>query len=1385
MTDPPFATLEPGLYGFATIYDAKDLVVKNIKTFPFYVTCASLLVLSLQIAYYATRKGKSAMPKNAQLEQEVKARERSIVWFNGARFLGCIVLFALSNVTTIRQTGNNKNVIQRWGLPITFLYASLLSAASLLSRQWSFVTTGHLDLVLFVPFGVYSYRDFWPLITTTETPKDIAEGPLLWAKLAVLSFVTVVVPLFIPRRYTPVDPSDPMPEPSPDLTASVFSKYLYFYLDTLIFKAAKVEHLSLNELPPLSDRDRSRYLKGKAFRHLDPFSGAKQRHLFFKLLRVFRKEYAMIYLNILIQVIANFGAPIGINRVLSYLEFGPGSSTIRPWFWVIWIFVGPMAFSISRQSYIFMNTRVIVRIESLVTQLVFEHSLRIRVKAETSGAELATDASQSEDTGTQGEVQQVAKKEVPRTDNLVGKLNNLVTSDMSSLYGAKDFLLVVLYVPLQIAAGIFFLYKSLDGTLSKEKMKLTDARVQSVTETVNVLRMVKMFAWESKMSDNITKGERTSCAYYSSPNQMIISLVMMTTYGFYTMVMKEKLSASIVYSSMPMFDLMNSQLHLLSTHTLMLVRGKVALDRLSGFLKDTELLDEYTSTHKQPQNESDIFSWSNEDGTSTPSFRLRIEGELAFKKGCVAYATQESWVLNDTIRNNILFGSAFDETRYNKVLQQCALKQDLDLFDAGDLTEVGERGLTLRITLARAVYSLADILLLDDILAALDAHTSRWIVEECLLGDLIKGRTVLLVTHNVPLTKPVAHFIVWIGIDGLLTTETLTPMDHLPKNLPGDIEDIMDNDVPKKRRLILAEEILKGRVGWKPIKFFVSSLGGKQPIIFFSIWISVAILLEVMHSGNLWYVGFWGSRYDENPNVQSSFYVGIYALLVISSSAIGSAQSMYYMFGTMRASQIVNSVLMGSILGSTFRWLDETPMSRIITRCTQDMGIVDNFIGPLALAVVIKLVCVAIVTPVFVVPGMVIALLGFMFQLPVRREKSNVTAPVLAHFGATVSGLVSVRAYGAQQALKDELQRRIDNYSRAARMSFDLNRWLTVRTDFTGALFTASLALYLVLTRSASAAITGFALALALDFCHLILILVTLYNEFEVQANSLERIQSYLEIDHEKPSTEAGKPPAAWPMSGDLSVESLSARYSANSPEILHQISFQIRSGERVGVVGRTGSGKSTLALALLRCIPTEGHVYYDGVAADKINLDALRSNITIIPQAPELLSGTLRRNLDPFEEHDDAELNSALKHAGLFSLQSESDDEVRITLDTKIASGGSNLSVGQRQIIALARAMVRESKVLILDEDYKTDSLIQDALRTKLNPDVTVITIAHRLQTIMDADKIMVLDAGNLVEFDTPKALLQKEGGIFKGLVDKSGDGAALRDAAFAKAPK
>ncbi|KAF9564162.1 P-loop containing nucleoside triphosphate hydrolase protein [Agrocybe pediades] len=1386
-------------------------------------------------------------------------------------------------------------------------------------RSRSFAAKSHI-LVVNSLLAVYVYRDLWPLATYTLEPID-REQDMLWYKIAVISVLGLVIPLFMPYHYIPVDPLHPLPKTNPEQTASWISALTYSYLDPLISLANNVPHLRHDQLPPLADYDYAEYLARSSFPFIDPSAGGTRRHIFFGLFWYFRKEYTIAVTAFVVTSCLTFTAPIGINKTLAYLENGTMDATIKPWFWILLMLVGPLLHSVTEHWNLFVQTKIRVRIQAVLTQLVFEQSLRMRVKAEMpsdasipSASELLvvganevvptpslSDTQQPDDVISTPSTAQVlsvvsapvpAKKSAGDAENLIGKINNLVSSDLDTIVEGTDLFSLPLFIPLQIILSIVFLYKVLGwsailGLLTMVatgpiggytgkivhdmqiiKMKLTDARVQSISEAVGVLRMIKMFGWEGKMSKQLAEKREEELAWLWKTKAVrlagvltslfIPTLAMLVTYAAHTMLMKEDLTASKIFSSMAVFTILQNELYEASNHPGLLIEAKVSLDRINEFICDAELLDKFSSAPVSSSSahpdgaefdnnarigfKNATFSWSKEDrdGTLTPSsrtFRLRINGELFFKPNCInliigptgvgktsvlmallgemhfipsvadswfnlpraggiAYAAQESWVQNATIKQNILFGSQYDEERYRKVIRQCALERDLELLDAGDHTEVGERGLTLsggqkaRVTLARTIYSSASIILLDDILAALDVHTSAWIVDQCLQGDLIKGRTVILVTHNIALAGPKVKEMFGgnLGPSDKKKEEEQKPsvLAETPETAAAALSE---------GKLVVAEEIVEGHIKWKSMQLLLSALGGNHPITFFLIWLSGMIIAELLLTLQPWFLGVWGSQYEKMApsDVNLAFYIPALALLVIASITVTGATYFYFQYQTIGASRIIHEKLVDSVFTSTLRWLDETPTARIIARCTQDIRSVDGpvtysvirsmdkFIGMLA-----KLAAIVFFTPVFVFPGTAVGLLGAYFgnrylrtQLSVKREMSNARSPILAHFSEALHGLVSIRAYGAEAAFARETYRRTDHYSRTARVSWAANRWIGFRIDALGAVFTSGLAFYLVYGNTATAANAGFSLTMSVGFCGCIFMLIRMYNDLEVQANSLERIQGYIDIEHEPNPTKMGEPPAAWPTSGDIRVVDFSARYSKSGPKVLHDLTFHIASGERVGVVGRTGSGKSSLTLALLRCILTEGTVYYDGVATDNLNLDALRSNITIIPQVPELLSGTLRQNLDPFEQNDDATLNNALRASGLFSLQEDSTD-VRLTLDSNIAGAGANLSIGQRQIIALARAMVRGSKLLILDEatsaiDYKTDAVIQSILRSQLGSDVTVITIAHRLQTIMDADKIMVLDAGRMVEFDSPKNLLAKSGGAFKTMVDGSGEKSLL----------
>ncbi|KAJ3815366.1 P-loop containing nucleoside triphosphate hydrolase protein [Lentinula aff. lateritia] len=1284
---------------------------------------------------------------------------------------------------------------------IIYGYSSFLATATMLLRyKWSKILSIHLEVVLLTSLLVYGLNIMVPIIVSAENIVGHCEDDTQsWVKFIALLLGAVLLPLLIPRQYVPVDPKNPLSAPNPEQTASLLSLVFFTYLDSLVWKASKVPHLPTEALPPLSDNDQARILRAKAMSMLDPLSGGGSRHIFFSIIRVFLGDMASMSIALICNATTAFVPAISTNRLLVYLETRESGNDMLPWFWISLLFVGPVLASISVEWYMRIVLRTFVRVEALLTELIFEHAVRARAKSDAG------------DDGQTSMLRNSFSFHITAQNNAsAANIDTLITVDLHTMEEGQHFLVLVTFVPVQLIICIVILYKLLGwsafvglgltlvmvpitGTATKslhsvqhEKMKKTDSRVQFFTHVVNVLRMVKLFGWEEKMSEKIA--QKRAVELKASRKARFIELLLIT------LVARRELNASIAFPSLVVFDSFRNQIQLAFIRGTECVKAKVSMDRIHKFLQSNS----GTAVRVSNEEYSDkigfhnaSFTWSKSTGgTATPSrnFVLTVAGNLHFKpnalnlvvgptgsgktslllallgemhfaplsndawfnlprSGGIAYAAQESWVLNETIRDNILLGSPYDEDRYRKVIKQCALERDLTLFAAGDETEIGEKGLTLsggqkaRLTLARAVYSKSSILLLDDTMAALDVHTSKWIVDECLSGDLLQDRTVIMVfqgidfsiqSHNVALLSPLVQCYITMK-DGI-ATQSYDVEAYLDssKELLEQLEERVDSDAKEEKKvdssngkLIVSEEVHKGTgASWAAINLYITGLGGKHPFIFFVTFFSCLATSHLVGVVQTWYLGYWASQYNDYPPA-------------------------------------------------------ETPVSRIITRSTQDIGSIDfalpiitSRVCDITISLLFKIGAVVIFTPMFFLPSIFLVALGtwvgslyLKAQSSVKREMLIAKAPVVGLIGAVSTGIVSVRAYSAQDQFADLLMTRIDHYSRSARVFHNLQRWMAIRTETLAGIFSAGLAWWLVYFTNSDASTTGFLLNLAVTFSGGIVWWVIAVNGLEAETHlpvhSLERLESYLQIDQEARSNDGRIPPAHWPSSGELRVENLSAKYAPDDPEVLHELSFHIKSGERIGV-------------ALLRCILTRGDVFYDGILTSTLNLDSLRSQITIIPQTPELISGNLRQNLDPFEEHADYVLNDALKSAGLVSLQEDLENEDKLDLDTPISSGGANLSVGQRQIIALARAIVRQSKLLILDEDYKTDTIIQESLRNEYKArggDATIITIAHRLQTVMDASRIMVLDAGRIVEFDSPKALLQRSTGHFRSMVDNAND--------------
>jgi ABC-type multidrug transport system fused ATPase/permease subunit len=852
-------------------------------------------------------------------------------------------------------------------------------------------------------------------------------------------------------------------------------------------------------------------------------------------------------------------------------------------------------------------------------------------------------------------------------------------------------------------------------------------------------------------------------------------------------------------------------------------------------------------------------------------------------EGSVAFVAQIPWIENATIKDNIMFGLPLDQGRYKKTLSACALQKDLEMLPDGELTDIGANGINLsggqkwRVSFARALYSRASILVLDDIFSAVDAHVGRQLFEEALTGELGRGRTRILVTHHVALCLPKTKYGVLLGDGGVLhagTVEDLRKTGSLNAILAQDIEEqqkaeeeaevqsaleiddarglqlvtsrrsnrlrrrstIVKQDeeteqvnIPKK--FTEEEKREQGAIKLKVYAEYIRASGG---IPHWMLVLAAFAICLVVILGRSWWISIWTRSYETEsvPLLQQLhlqkhlqylkkeikavkidkslwFYLGIYMAWSVAQCIIGTSRYFLVFLGSIRASKDLFQQLTYAVLRAPLRWLDTVPVGRILNRFTADFNMIDSRIS-MDLAFMMHngmQVISVIVAGVFVSPWMIafaLLLLAICMHYALRyltgarevkRIESNSKSPVFESFGAALMGISTIRAFDKAEIYVQRMYRKIDTYAQAYWHLWLFNRWMGFRLNMVGAIFATITAALIVSIRGVDASLAGFALSFALEYTVALVWALRQYANVELDMNAVERIVEYSNIPVEDQS---GDPvPAAWPTEGRLEVADLVVGYASDLPPVLKGLSFSVKRNQRVGVVGRTGAGKSSLTLALFRFLEArEGIVLIDGIDISKIRLHDLRSRLAIIPQDPVLFSGTVRSNLDAFDEHNDAELRDALERVHLVKgttaasaepsgtttpVDPNSNKNIFRKLTSKISEGGLNLSQGQRQLLCLARAIVSRPKIMVLDEatsavDMETDALIQRSIREEFQ-DSTLIVIAHRLSTIADFDKILVMGDGKVLEYDEPRLLMEKESGEFRKMVEESGEREVLEE--------
>ncbi|KAI4565339.1 hypothetical protein MJT46_009682 [Ovis ammon polii x Ovis aries] len=791
-------------------------------------------------------------------------------------------------------------------------------------------------------------------------------------------------------------------------------------------------------------------------------------------------------------------------------------------------------------------------------------------------------------------------------------------------------------------------------------------------------------------------------------------------------------------------------------------------------------------------------------GAGKSSLLSALLGELPPSQGKVsvhgriAYVSQQPWVFPGTIKSNILFGKKYEEDRYEEVIRACALEeilsvtyfkyycedlgQVLQLLKEGDLTEIGDRGTPLsegqkaRVSLARAVYQDADIYLLDDPLSAVDVGVSRHLFEQC-VRQALKEKITILVTHQLQHLEDASHILVLNDgkmvergtyyeflksrVDILplfekgkepsepspgpaaptLVSESLVQSLQSPRPSLKDAAP-EDQDTENIQVVLPLEGHLEGKVDFKTYKNYFTA-GAHWPVIIFLILANIAA--QVAYVLQDWWLAYWANvqsdlyfvgylKEDEDVVFVLNWCLGVYSGLTVSTVLFGITRSLLIFYILVNSSRALHNKMLESVLRAPVLFFHRNPVGRILNRFSKDVGHMDDllplifldFIQTFLLMVGVVGVMVAAVpwTAIPVIPLGIISFFLRRYFLETSRDVKRLecTNVICAIF-------VTVVAFGA-----------------------------------------------LILVESLDVGHVGLVLSLSITLTRMSQWCVRQSVEVENMMISVERVIEYTDLVKEASWELEYRPLPSWPKKGLIFFDNVNFSHMLDGPRVLRNMDTGFYPGQKIGIVGRSGAGKSSLTAALFRLSEPEGSIYIDHILTTRIGLHDLRKKMSVALQEPVLFTGTMRENLDPYHEHTDNELWNALEEVQL----KESIESLPAKMNTELAESGLNLSVGQKQLVCLARALLRKNQILILDKatsyvDPRTDEFIQKKICERF-AQCTVLTISHRLSTIIDSEFMMVLDSGTEKECNWPSILLQHRNCLFYQMLQQLGKKEAAR---------
>ncbi|KAI0763773.1 metal resistance protein YCF1 [Trametes elegans] len=1427
--------------------------------------------------------------------REVRQRSRRSIWVLRAK-LGLLSLACASSCA-------NLILIIVTHRPVVFIGSYVLEVAALLVSPF-LVSLNHRRtrassslVLLFWP--IYALAVIvWARTSLTISPTGLLPVVILRCAVTLLGLGAFALECLGPE-FTDEDRPEHIVKghvESPLLTANIFSKWSFMWMDKLMKKGAS-EYITEDDLPALVPQDESGALG-------DRLKSAMEKHssLWAALFVAYGGPYVFALGLKIIQDCLAFLQPQLLRWLLSYIStYQTARASDRdPPTPIEGFAIAAIMFGASLVQTVILHQYF---------QRCYETGMRVRSGLITAIYQKALVLSNDGRSSASGDIVNLMSVDAMR-------LQDLCTYGLISISGPFQITLAfislynILGWPAFVGVAIMIISIPLNTVIARllkrlqeRQMKNRDKRTRLMSDLLANIPSIKLYAWEnafirwvSEVRNNQELRMLRKIGIVTSLNTSLWSgiplLVAFSSFAVAAYTSDTPLTSDKIFPAISLYMLLQFPLNMFSMVTSNIIEAMVSVKRLSAFLDSDELQPDVRQTVAKDSNPEcgDVvvsitnadFAWNKDApaptlddinltvrkgelvgvlgrvGAGKTSLLSAIIGEMRRRDGevkvfgSISYAPQNPWIMSATIRDNILFSHKYDEEFYNLVLDACALRPDLALLQNGDMTEVGEKGITLsggqraRVALARAVYARADVVLLDDVLAALDSHVAKHVFDHVIgPNGLLATKARIVVTNSIHFLK---HFnqvlymrrgvILESGTYSELVNNSQSELHKLIKghgNLTASLTSGMstpfitgfsatpssEGDTAVESNGDLTEEKLErvdktlirrksfgkatiedtlptrtasdgptkehseqGRVKREVYARYIAAASKAG----FGAFVVATVLQQVAGLLGNNTLRAWGEHNRvAGDNAGAGMYLLGYGVFSLSSTLLGTvAAILIWVMCSVRSARRLHDAMLDAIMHAPLTFFELTPTGRILNLFSRDTYVIDMILARVIQNSVRTLCTTAMIIvvigysfPLFLIAVPPLAwfyIRVMIYYLSTSRELKRLDAvsrsPIFAWFSESLNGLSTIRAFGQQQLFIANNERRVDRNQICYLPSISVNRWLAVRLEFVGStiiFIAAILSILALMTTGVDAGLVGFVLSYALNTTGSLNWLVRSASEVEQNIVSVERVLHYIELPPEAPWEVPGTVPEDWPAKGEVEFRQYSARYRPELDLVLKDIS---NASEKVGIVGRTGSGKSSLLLSLFRIIePASGSIFIDGVDIAKVGLHDLRSAISIVPQSPDLFEGTIRENIDPTGASSDAEIWVALEQTHLKAFV----EALPGGLDAAVREGGSSLSAGQRQLLCFARALLRKSKILVLDEatsavDLDTDRAIQEIIRGPQFAHVTMLTIAHRVNTILESDRVLVLDAGKVIEYDSPKNLLANKQSSFHSLASEAG---------------